>query len=54
MPRLREFLPRNVKYSAKEDSWLISYRERTSLVAFDFQLDEKTTHVQTTFICSRP
>jgi hypothetical protein len=54
MPRLREFLPRNAKYSTKEDSWLISYRQKKSLVAFDFQLDDKTTHIQTTFICSWP
>ena len=54
MPRLREFLPRNAKYSAREDSWFISYRQKKGLVAFDFQLDDKTTHIQTTFICSWP
>ena len=43
MPRLREFLPRNAKYSAKEDSWFISYRQKKSLVAFDFQaIDSRT------------
>ncbi len=51
---LRDFLPRKATYSPKDDSWLISYRQKKSAVAFDVQLHDKTKKIQTTFICSWP
>jgi hypothetical protein len=51
---LREFRPRKATYSPKDDSWFISYRQKKSPVAFDVQLHDKTTKIDTTFICSRP
>jgi hypothetical protein len=51
---LRKFLPRKATYSLKDDSWLISYRQENSPVAFDVQLHDKSKKIQTTFICSWP
>ena len=49
---LRQFLPRRATYFAKQDSWLILYREKKSPIAFDVQVHDKTKKIYTTFICS--